>query len=90
MTENPYESPHTDSRQRTDDAKRRGWRMAVGLLLLLGALPAAGIAFFCCCTAGLAADRSGDAAIPAGAIGGLIALGLMLWGGVVWLRSANS
>ena len=71
--------------------------MTVGILLLIGMIPASAVTFFCCCLAGATAAESAgqrwDAPMTtgmvAGSIGGLLTLVLMLWGGIVMIRRSK-
>lgn len=94
-SENPYESPKSQSPPAPK--KRSTGKLVFGVLLLLGMVPASAVAFFCCCLAGASAaerpGQNGDVAMTAGmiagSIGGLLTLGLMLWGGI-WLIRRSS
>lgn len=96
--DNPYQAPRTESAPAKNPPARSAWRMTVGILLLVGMAPASAAAFFCCCYAGVAATegpggRELDSAITtglvAGSVGGLLAFGLMLWGGIAMLRRSK-
>jgi hypothetical protein len=50
MDENPYETPHTDSRQKQDWRGSRTWQITIGVLLVLAALPASAVAALTCCS----------------------------------------
>src|SRR4051812_32253290 len=93
-SDNPYQSPRSQS---PPAPKRSRARMTVGILLLIGMIPASAAAFFCCCLAGAsAAERPGQGGdtsmtigMVAGSIGGLLTLVLMLWGGIVMIRRSK-
>lgn len=92
-SDNPYQSPKTQSAKAP---KRSGGRLMVGVLLLIGMIPASAAAFFCCCLAGAAVverpDQIGDgetAGMITGSIGGLLTLVLMLWGGIAMIRRSK-
>lgn len=89
MAEDPHESPKATPHPVNDWRGSRTWRITVGVVLAVLSLPAAGIAFFCCCLMGFS-DRNGDTGVAVGlalgSIGGLAVFALMVWGAVVWLR----
>lgn len=98
MTENPYESPASPaSPAKLLPLLRQTRSRSIGsMLILLAMLPAAGIACFTICIA-VADNTKSDGFDPykvegllngslAGAVGGVIVFGLMLWWGIALSR----
>lgn len=96
--DNPFQSPQTTNAPAKVFPRYSAWRMAVGVLLLVGMVPASAVAFLCCCLAAVAAaERPGQpgpeaaltAGVIAGLVGGVVAFALMLMGGIYLIRRSK-
>jgi hypothetical protein len=95
--DNPYDPPKTDA-PGSKPRRYSAGRLIVGILLLVGMVPASAVAFFCCCLAGVmasenpgqpGADQALNVGMVTGSIGGIAAFALMLWGGIVMIRRSQ-
>jgi len=96
--ENPYLPPKAPSATPFPPPRPlKAGPYVMGILLLVGMIPASGVAFFCCCLAGLAVTdgppRGGvdpfTIGLIFGTVGGLLVFVGMLAGAIWLVRRAN-